>query len=116
MKENEIIYIWDYEFGSYDLDQLQLEDYKAMITDYCYESYSWTGIAIAITTYNIWHKFHLWHCSCYWPIEHWYTGKFTTEEIRELIKNYEWNYYLSESKNDINKDKFIDFIKNYDNK
>lgn len=72
---NEIKHIWG------------IDDFVTGITNYTYECYDWRGSFITLQEDWTWRNYSCWHCSCYGPLEHWYSWNFTADEMIKLVEN-----------------------------
>lgn len=102
-----IKYLGKSEFGEWELSELK-DEIVSWITNYYYECYEWGGVFIYISNDGLWRYINCGHCSCYWPLEKWYSWIFTKEEILKLVEDA--NDWEIESK-----DKVIikDYLLNY---
>lgn len=101
-----ITYLWYNNFDEHDLKRLWSDkDLVRWITNYNYANYNWSWYLIVVDNDWVWHNFHCWHCSCFWPLENGYSWKFTKEEIIMIIQNFD-RYEASESE----KNEFLNFV------
>jgi len=98
-------------FSEYDLERIEHLNLEKWVTNYSYVAYGWTGFLIAKDAENLWFKFELGHCSCYGPLENWYSWKFTKEEMLELIKALDPEEYGDHVTKE-EKQAFLDFVIN----
>lgn len=104
----EIKYLKD-KFNEYDLKNIQKDNIIKWISNYEAWSHEWCWYLIALWEDWLWRKYDCWHCSCYWPLENWYSWKFTKEEIYKIMEAEKIsNYDYSES----DKKEILEFILN----
>lgn len=94
----------------FELEVIEKDNIVKWITNYEGWSYEWHWYLIALSEDWLWRKYELWHCSCNWPLENWYSWKFTKNDILLLMESEPtWYDYSEEDKKLI-----IDFILNND--
>lgn len=82
-----IIYLGDSKFSNYETLHLKTDSPLVWaVSNYSYSCYEWDWYLFAKWSEWEWYKWDCGHCSCYWPLEHWYSGRFTQEEILILAK------------------------------
>lgn len=103
-----ITYLGKSTFDKSDIAHLKVDaPLIAGITNYTYQSYAGSWICIAVDSEWTWYKWDCWHCSCYWPLEHGYTWRFTKKEIIKLI-HAEIGHNNIDSEDEI---AMVDFVK-----